>query len=59
MIWSFSNLLRPTKFKLAEELSENAVVMNVDYPMLDIFMARQLLRSHFVLNVAMMKSMWF
>ena len=59
MIQSFTNLLRPTKFKITEELAENTTIMNFDYPMVDIFKRRQLFRSHLILNVAMMKSKWF
>ena len=47
------------KFMVTLELAENTARMNVNSPMVDILLRRQLLQNHLILNLAMMKSKRF
>ena len=44
---------------LTLELAENTTGMNVNAPMVDILLIRQLMQNHLIANLAMMKSKRF
>ena len=48
-----------TQFMLFLELTENTIIMNVAFHMVDILLRRQLLQNHWNINLAMLKSKSF